>query len=83
MKEKSYEELDDLLAHIRLLLLKVRISDSKTADELKSLINQLEFWVESLVVDSLKLKELKSAKKRVKAPPASEQKKSVRKPKAR
>ena len=61
MEQKSYEELDDLLAKIRLLLFKVRQSDPATADELKSLVSQLEFWLESLTVDSLKLKELEKS----------------------
>ena len=53
--EKPYEEVDELLMQIRLLLLKVRQSDPTTAYELKSLFNQLELWFESLVADSQKL----------------------------
>jgi len=67
MVEKSYEDLDDLLAKFRLSLAKVRQSDPAIADELKSLVAQLEFWIESLVVDSLKLKSLESAKQKTKA----------------
>jgi hypothetical protein len=63
MENKSYEELDELLAQIRLLLLKVRQSDPATADELKSMFNQLEIWIESLIVESLKLKGPGNAKK--------------------
>jgi hypothetical protein len=69
MEKKSYEELDELLAQIRLLLLKVRQSDPATADELKSMFSQLEFWIESLIVESLKRKEPGSVKEKVKFPP--------------
>ena len=69
MEKKSYEELDELLAQIRLHLLKVRQSDPTTADELKSMFSQLEFWIESLVVESLKRKEPGSAKEKVEVPP--------------
>lgn len=58
MTEESYEQLDELFKEIRLGLAKVRQSDPKTVDDLKSLLTQLEFWVESLVTDSLKLKSL-------------------------
>jgi hypothetical protein len=58
MKENSYDELDDLFAKIRLRLAAVRQSDPETAEELRGLVRQLELWVESLVVDSLKLKSL-------------------------
>ena len=58
MTEESYEQLDELFKEIRLGLAKVRQSDPKTVDDLKSLLTQLEFWVESLVQDSLKLKSL-------------------------
>ena len=58
--EKSYEQLDDLFKEIRLGLAKVRQSDPTTVDDLKSRLTQLEFWVESLVADSLKLKSLEN-----------------------
>ena len=64
MEESSYEQVDDLFAQIRLRLAQVRQSDPATADELRSLLSQLELWVESLVVDSLKLKSLESRPKR-------------------
>ena len=67
MAEKSYEDLDELLVKIRLGLAKVRQSDPAIADELKSLVAQLEFWIESLVVDSLKLTSLESATQRAKS----------------
>jgi hypothetical protein len=60
MADNSYEQLDDLFKEIRLGLVLVRKSDPATADRLKALVRQLELWVESLVVDSLKLKSLDS-----------------------
>ena len=62
--ENASEQIDDLLVQIRLRLLQVRQSDPATADELKGLLTQLEDWVESLVVDSLKLKSLGSRPER-------------------
>jgi hypothetical protein len=58
MTEESYEQLDDLFKEIKLGLAKMRRSDPETVDDLKSLIAQLELWVESLVADSIKLKNL-------------------------
>ncbi len=58
MTDSSYEQLDDLFKEIRLGLVQVRKSDPATADRLKVLVRQLELWVESLVVDSLRLKSL-------------------------
>jgi DNA-binding response OmpR family regulator len=83
MEKKSYEELDELLAQIRLLLLRVRQSDPATADELKSRFSQLEFWLESLIVESLKLKELESAGEKVKVPVQGRAKTPGRRTKAR
>lgn len=60
MKEHSYEQVDDLFAQIRLRVGQVRQSDPEIADELKGLITQLEVWVESLVINSLKLRSLES-----------------------
>ena len=62
--ENASEQIDDLLVQIRLRLLQVRQSDPATADELKGLLTQLEDIVESLVVDSLKLKSLVSRPER-------------------
>ena len=62
--ENASEQIDDLLVQIRLRLLQVRQSDPATADELKGLLTQLEDIVESLVVDSLKLKSLESRPER-------------------
>lgn len=59
MAEKSFDELDELLTQIRLCLAKVRQIDPAVGEELKELFRQLEDWVESLVVDSLKLSSVK------------------------
>lgn len=56
--EHSYEQLDDLFAQTRYCLAKIAQSDQITIDELTNLVVQLEYWVESLVVDSLKLRGL-------------------------
>ncbi len=64
MTENSYEQLDRLLTQIRLRLAQVRQSDPAAANELKELITQLELWVESLVIDSLKLRSLESRTKK-------------------
>ena len=64
MTENYYEQLDSLFTQIRLCLGRVRQSDPATADEIKGLVTQLEDWVESLVIDSLKLKSLESEAKR-------------------
>ena len=62
MAEKSFDDLDELMAQVRLCVAKLRQSDAETAEELKGLLRQLEDWVESLVVDSLRLRSLESAK---------------------
>ncbi|TET77235.1 MAG: hypothetical protein E3J42_00275 [Dehalococcoidia bacterium] len=64
MIENSSEQIDDLFVQIRLRLVRVRQSDPAIADELKGLLTQLEDMVESLVVDSLKLKSLESRPER-------------------
>ena len=58
MTDDSYEQIDALFAQIRLRLLEIRQSDPAIAEELKSLLLQLEDYTESLVIDSLKLKSL-------------------------
>ena len=60
MTEESYGALDDLFKEIRLSILKVRKNDPENGNELKGLIRQLELWMDSLVVDSIKLKTLES-----------------------
>ncbi len=68
MIHEAHDEIDDLFAKIRLRLSRVRESDPATADELKGLLTQLEDWVESLVIDSLKLKSLRSRPKKATEP---------------
>jgi len=58
MAENISEQIDDLFRQIRLCLARVRQSDPATADELKGLLTQLEDMVESLVIESLKLRSL-------------------------
>lgn len=58
MTEHSHEHIDELFANIRLRLLEIRQSDPAIVEEMKSLVAQLEDYVESLVIDSLKLKSL-------------------------
>jgi hypothetical protein len=59
-QQSSYDEIDELLVKISLSILKLKQSDPSTADELKSLINQLELWIESLVIDAHRLRRLES-----------------------
>lgn len=59
-QQSSYDEIDELLVKISLSILKLRQSDPSTADELKSLINQLELWIESLVIAAHRLRRLES-----------------------
>jgi len=58
--ENSYEQIDDLFLQAKRQLAKITKADPATADEMKQIVNQLEYHVESLVVDSLKLKSLES-----------------------
>ncbi len=64
MKESASEAIDELVTKIRLTLLKFRESDPETTAELKSLLTQLEDWVEKLVMDSLKLESLEKELKK-------------------
>lgn len=64
MDDEIEQPIDELFTKIRLKLLDLRQADPETVEELKNLIIQLEDWVQSLVVDSLRLKELKSKKKK-------------------
>ena len=57
---EQYEQVDDLFKQIRLCLLQVRQNDPVVADELNGLLHQLEDWVESLVIKSLKLQSLEN-----------------------
>ena len=58
-RQKSYD-VDEVLAQISLSILKLRQTDPTTADELRSLVKQLELWVESLVLDAHRLRRLES-----------------------
>jgi hypothetical protein len=55
----SYEQIDDLFVQIKRHLGELTENDQATAGELKDLVNQLEYWVESLVIDSVKLKSVR------------------------
>jgi len=60
VSENYYDQIDDLFRDIRLRLGRVRQNDPEAAEELKGLVRQLELWVDSLVVDSLKLTHLEN-----------------------
>ena len=61
LTEDSYEQLDSLFLQIRRLLTKTSTLDQTTTIlELKRVVNELEYWVDSLVIDSLKLRSLES-----------------------
>ncbi|MDD5509823.1 MAG: hypothetical protein PHI12_03285 [Dehalococcoidales bacterium] len=68
MKKAPGEQMDELFVGIRLKLVKLRQSDPEVVEELKSLLSQVEDSVESLIIDSLKLKSLEQAAKTKKAP---------------
>ncbi len=71
MADHPYEQIDNLFAQLRLRLLEIRDSDPQAVEELKSLVSQLEDYVEQLVIDSLRLKSLDSKTQKVtrKRPP--------------
>jgi hypothetical protein len=58
MKKADSDAIDELLADIRLKLVKLREIDPETTEELKSLILQLESFVEKLVLDARRLQSL-------------------------
>ena len=68
MRKDSSDQIDELFVSIRLQLLQIRQSDPEIVEELKSLLTQLEDSVESLVIDSLRLKSLEKAAEKKKAP---------------
>jgi len=68
MTKDSSEQIDELFVRIRLQLLQIRQSDPDIVEELKSLLTQLEDSVESLVIDSLRLKSLEKAAEKKKVP---------------
>ena len=68
MTKDSSEQIDELFVRIRFQLLQIRQSDPEIVEELKSLLTQLEDSVESLVIDSLRLKSLEKAAEKKKVP---------------
>ena len=56
MPDSSHEQIDALFQEIRLTILEVRNNDPENGNTLKGLIRQLELWVDSLVIDSIKQK---------------------------
>jgi len=71
MTEHPYEQIDSLFAQLRLRLLEIRQSDPQVVEELKSLVSQLEDYMEQMVIDSLRLRSLEGKTPRVttKKPP--------------
>ena len=65
MTEHPYEQIDGLFRQLRLRLLDIRQSDPQAVEELKSLVSQLEDYMEQLVIDSLRLRSLESKKHKV------------------
>ena len=68
MTEHPYEEIDNLFAQVRLRLLEIRQSDPQAVEELKSLVSQLEDYMEQLVIDSLRLRSLEGRAERATQP---------------
>ena len=56
----SYDEIDELLVQIRLSILKLRERNPTTAEELRSLLSQLELWIEHLIIEAHRLRRLES-----------------------
>ncbi len=65
MTEHIYEQIDSLFTQLRLRLLEIRQSDPQAVEELKSLLSQLEDYMEQLVIDSLRLRSLESKTQKV------------------
>jgi len=65
MTKDPGEQIDELFVSIRLQLLQIRQSDPEIVEELKSLLTQLEDFVEPLVIDSLRLKSLEKPVKKM------------------
>jgi len=64
MKEDLDKPIDELFTKIRLKLLDIRQTDPELVEELKNLLVQLEDYVQSLIIDSMKLQDLKDARKK-------------------
>jgi hypothetical protein len=65
MAEDIYDHIDSLFTQLRLRLLEIRQSDPQVVEELKSLVSQLEDYMEQLVIDSLRLKSLEGKTQKV------------------
>ena len=59
MTENYREGIDELFTEIRLRLLEIRQSDPLVVEDLKATLCQLEDYVESLIIDWLRLKGIK------------------------
>lgn len=55
----TYEQLDNLFFQMRYQLQALTQNDRVTAERLLELVNQLEYYVDSLVIDSLKLRNMR------------------------
>jgi hypothetical protein len=64
MKKEGDKQIDELFVSIRLQLLEIRKSDPQIVEEIKSLLSQLEDSVESLIIDSMRLKSLERSEKK-------------------
>ena len=56
--ENSYKQIDELFIQIKHRLEQTTKGDQLITDDLNNLLLQLEYWVESLVIESMKLKSL-------------------------
>jgi hypothetical protein len=65
MTEHPYEQIDSLFRQLRLRLLEIRQSDPQAVEELKSLVSQLEDYMEQLVIDSLRMRSLEGKPQKV------------------
>jgi hypothetical protein len=65
MTEHPYEQIDNLFAQLRLRLLEIRESEPQAVEVMKSLVSQLEDYMEQLVIDSLRLKSLEGKTQKV------------------
>lgn len=61
---KDDKQIDELFVLLRLKLLEIRKSDPEIVEEIKSLLSQLEDSFDSLLIDSMRLKNLEKAQKK-------------------
>lgn len=64
MKSESEQNVDELFTKLRLQVLDIRQTSPEAAQEMRSLLAQLEDMVESLTIDSIQLKNIKSQSKK-------------------